>query len=795
MRRFQTFLLFLCIAVTNCVWAGPITEGQAKAVAENFLASHGALTTRLITAHKAPRMGATPISGQVAYYVFNGDRSNSGFIIVAGDDRAPAVLGYSDRGTFDVNDVPPAMQEWLDGYAAQIEELDKGAQAAPQLQARPAIRPMVPAVWSQNNPFNILFPYLPSGNHAYVGCVATAMAQVMYFWQWPARPTSSIPAYTSTYKISSTDTLKIYMPELPVVDFDWSAMHDTYMTNDTTSQAALAASMLSLYCAQSLEMTFKPNSSGVSTSNIPVKAATYFDYDACAHMEGRESYTTQGWADLLYGELTAGRPVIYSGSKKSSGHAFICDGYDGNGMFHINWGWNGLSNGFFLLNVLNPDLQGTGSASGTYGYIYSQGAIVGFQPNQGGSHIFEVTAENVHLDSYVDTRDYTSDPFRVFVSGEFHNYTSDTLDLRFGWGLFQDSEMIERLYSAYNHTLRPGYYHSHSNRELTFGANRTSGTYRIMPMYSEYGQDNWRPCAGADYNYIEVTIDGNNCYFQGHGTAATTNYTVNDITFTGFMHPTRPVDINVNMTNNGQSDNVLMHMFANGTFIGTGLVGLVPGETGDILFRFVPEATGTYTLTFSFNEDGSDPIATRTITINQMPAASLSGSIQVLNATDYTINSNKFSVVLTVTNNSSTAYNEDISIKLYKHSYGNTGTTVQALNTPLSLAGGATTTIQFDLDNVVNGWEYFVNLYYYSSGSQIKFTNSYYYTIVFPEEPQVVIGDVNGDNEVTIADVTALIDYLLSGGEINLQAADCSQDGNITIKDVTELIDMLLGNP
>ena len=131
--------------MTNCVWAGPITEGQAKAVAENFLASHGALTTRLITAHKAPRMGATPTSGQVAYYVFNGDRSNSGFIIVAGDDRAPAVLGYSDRGTFDVNDVPPAMQEWLDGYAAQIEELDKGAQAAPQLQARPAIRPMVPA--------------------------------------------------------------------------------------------------------------------------------------------------------------------------------------------------------------------------------------------------------------------------------------------------------------------------------------------------------------------------------------------------------------------------------------------------------------------------------------------------------------------------------------------------------------------------------------------------------------------------------------------------------------------------
>jgi hypothetical protein len=191
-------------------------------------------------------MGAAPTSSQASYYVFNGDRSNSGFIIVAGDDRAPAVLGYSDRGTFDANAVPLAMQEWLDAYADQIEELDKGAQAAPQLQARPAIRPLVPAVWSQNNPFNILFPFLPNGKHAYVGCVATAFAQVMYYWQWPARPTRSIPAYTSTYVISSTDTLKINMPELPVIDFDWSAMQDTYLTTDTTSQAAIAASTLSL---------------------------------------------------------------------------------------------------------------------------------------------------------------------------------------------------------------------------------------------------------------------------------------------------------------------------------------------------------------------------------------------------------------------------------------------------------------------------------------------------------------------------------------------------------------------
>jgi hypothetical protein len=132
---------------------------------------------------------------------------------------------------------------------------------------------------------------------------------------------------------------------------------------------------------------------------------------------------------------------------------------------------------------------------------------------------------------------------------------------------------------------------------------------------------------------------------------------------------------------------------------------------------------------------------------------------------------------------------------MYKNIYGNMGTTVQAINTPLSLAAGATTTIQFDLDNVVNGWEYFVNLYYYSSGSQANLTSSYYYTIVFPEEPAVIIGDVNGDGDVTIKDVTTLIDFLLdSNTDINLEGSDINGDGSITIKDVTELIDMLLNS-
>ena len=788
MRRLQTLLLLLCLAVTSTVWAESISESQAKSIAAKFMANHGMTTSRLKMAHKAPSIGAAASSGKAAYYVFNGTRSNSGFIIVAGDDRAPEVLGYSDRGTFDVNDVPLAMQEWLDGYAAQIEELDKGAQAALPLKALRPISPLVKACWSQNNPFNILLPILSNGKHAYVGCVATAMAQLMHYWQWPACPTSAIPTYTSS-------SLGIEMPELPIVNFDWNIMQNTYQTTDTTSASAMAAATLSLYCAQAMEMDFKTSGSGATTARVPMRMAQYFDYKN-GHALGRTSYTSQEWADALYSELAAARPIIYSGHKSTSGHAFICDGYDGNGMFHINWGWNGQSNGYFLLNVLNPDLQGTGSASGAYGYIYSQAAVVGLEPGTETSEEVMFTISNLKLNSLTTSRTSIYDDFTAVISGHFYNYTSHVFAANFGWGLYQDSTLIDVIYNTYTSASTPGKYFNLSEKEMTFGSGITSGTYRIVAICSERAANNWKPCLGSDKNYIEVTIDGNTCTSKGYGTAATLDYTVNDITYNGYLHHNRPVDINVNMTNNGESDNVLLYMFVNGTFTSTGYVGLVPGETGDISFRFVPENPGTLTLTFSFNEDGSDPIATRTLTISQMPAANLSGTIQVLNVSSGNIiNSDKFSVLVTVTNNGSTTYNEDISIKLYKNTYDNHGTTVQAINQPLTLAAGATQTIQFDLDNVIDGWKYFVYTYYYSSGTQETLKGSSSYTIVFPEVPEVIIGDVNGDGQVTIKDVTDLIDYLLSGsGDINPDAADCSQDGNITIKDVTDLIDLLLQN-
>ncbi len=788
MNKIFTLLLTVSLAMAcGTAWAETISDSQARSIAENFMASHKMQSTNLQLVKKQGKFNAPATSTKAAYYVFNAERN--GYVIVAGDDRAPAVLGYSDKGSFNAQDVPEALQELLDSYAEQIEALDQGNMAAPQLTAGPAISPLLTCTWSQKGPYNHLLPFI-NGSRAVAGCVATALAQVMYYWKWPAQPTMTIPEYT-------TSSLGIVMPALEPVAFNWEAMQDGYLTSDTLSVEGLAAATLTQYAAQAAEMDFKDGSSGATTTRSPFFLSTYFGYKASAHSLYRSNYTAQEWADIIYNELAAGRPVIYSGSKKTSGHAFICDGYNGEGLYHFNWGWNGQSNGYFLLNVLNPDLQGTGSASGAYGYVLSQAAVVGIEPGE-GENIFAMTVSDVALNSASTTREGTNFDFRATITGRFRNYTSQVIAARFGWGLFdENNNFMERLYSSYTTGVKPGNYFTLTEKVVSFGEGMTSGTYRILPMCSEYGLDNWRPCVGADKNYFEVTINDNECTIKGYGSAADRQYTINDITMEGMMHNGRPIDINMNITNDGDSYNNLLYLFANNTFIAAAYVSISKGETADIPFRFMPTAAGDYTLTWSWNDDGSAPIATRTITVNPMPEASLSGTLKVLNVTDATnkiVTSDKFSVELTVTNNGTETYNEDLSFKLYKHTAGNSGTSVQGMSMPIVLEPGETKTVQADFDNVVNGWKYFANAYYYTAGTETKIKGTSFHTIIFPEAPEVLPGDVNGDTARNIQDVTVLINYLLNGTTEGVNLANADVDGStiINIQDVTALIGFLL---
>ena len=789
MKRYFTLLIALCLTLTGSTsWAESINEKQSLRIAQSFMTSNQMPSGNLRMAHKAmTRSIASSGDIETAYYVYNA--TGGGYVIVAGDDRAPAVLGYSDKGTFDPQDMPEAMKDLLEGYKAQMAALDQGAQAAAHVSIGPAIEPLVSAVWSQRSPYNYLLPFV-EGNRAVVGCVATAMAQVMHYWKWPIRTTCPIPAYT-------TKDYSIYMPQLPVVNFAWDLMHETYETSDTLSESSQAVARLALYCAQSVNMNFQKGTSSATTSEIIHALADYYSYSPYAQYLSRAVYTTHEWEEMIYNELAESRPVIYRGRKASGGHAFICDGYAGNGMFHINWGWNGQSNGYFLLNILNPDAQGTGSASGSYGYIYDQGMIIGIKPGTGIENELRVTTKYLEVQDFTSTRTSTDNSFSVTQYTHFLNTSGYPISFDFGWALYREDNSLVNILTTGSKQNLPSQYYIYPTRTMYFGAGLTSGKYRIKPIFSEPGENNWRPGIGADINYIEVTINGNQCSIIGHGSANTPEYEVNDIQTSGHMHPNRPVNITLNVTNVGNTRNDLIYMFADGSLFSTGFVDLDKGESGDVNFMFSSEAIGGHNLTFSIDEDGNYPIISHIVSIEPMPQANLTGSVHVLNVTDEAgriITDDKFSIQLTVSS-SSLAYDEDITVKLYKHTYGNYGTLVQTKHVPLTLARRSSTTLQFDLENVMDGWKYFIKTFYFSEGAELSLAGSGTYTIVFPTNP-VIKGDVNNDGEVNIADVNAIIDILLSGNaDVSTKpSADVNGDGEINISDVNAVIGILLGD-
>lgn len=361
------------------LWADNVTASQARQQAQAFLSSR-------IAAGNGPRhapdttpqlMQEKQVSG---LYVFNVS-NNGGFIIVSNDDVAVPILGYSDSGSIDPDNMPDNMRAWLQGYADEIawakaNNIPKAsATGAPRRTgSHPTtdIGPLLTTTWNQGSPYN---DYCPTG--CVTGCVATAMAQVMNYHKWPESSTA-IPGYGSRSGLVATN-------------FDWANMKDDY-SNGYNETEANAVATLMLYCGWSVEMNYGP-SSGTQTSKVATALKSYFGYKSTTQYINRSFYTYANWTDLIYNELKEGRPVVYAGQAADNGHCFVCDGYqykDGGDQFHINWGWGSQSDGYFVLSVLNPDEQGIGGSASNSAYNSGQEAVVGIQKINGGGTVLVV---------------------------------------------------------------------------------------------------------------------------------------------------------------------------------------------------------------------------------------------------------------------------------------------------------------------------------------------------------------------------------------------------------------------
>ena len=385
MRR--NLLLSVCFLMASVLFAGPVTKQQAQEMAKSFIQNRLAAGG----GHRASANPQIDLSGEVSgLYVFNVDKDN-GYVIVSNDDCAEPVLGYADKGSFDMQNIPENMRAWLQGYADEIawaksHHIKKGSTTARRTGGvKSVIAPLMVTQWNQKAPYN---NQCPSG--CVTGCVATAMAQVMKYNHWPEGGIlKEIPAYSQGF--NDKTVRQPLASNLLVVEFDWEKMQASYTGSEDDDEKAAVAQLMH-YCGCSVRMDYG-SSSSATTSKAADALKEYFNYDATTVSVNRSYYTYVNWIELLYHELEERRVVLYSGSSTGGGHAFVVDGYQSEDYFHINWGWGGSSDGHFKLSALTPSNQGAGGSSSTDGYNYLQGAIVGIQKYGGTGTVLKLAGE------------------------------------------------------------------------------------------------------------------------------------------------------------------------------------------------------------------------------------------------------------------------------------------------------------------------------------------------------------------------------------------------------------------
>ncbi|MDE5790678.1 MAG: C10 family peptidase [Muribaculaceae bacterium] len=323
-------------------------------------------------------------SKDVPAYVFE-NTSGGGFVIMAGDDIAYPILGYSEAGCFDVNNIPPQLKYWISTYLNEIEYASKrivtteeGKSNTRAVDTRKSIDPLVKSKWDQGEPFFNECPEL-SGRHCYTGCVATSMAQVMNYFKYPEKGVGTGTAIVNRRKVTM---------DFGERAFDWENMLDNYIGTFTDTQASAVAYLMKA-CGFAVNMTYGLDASGAVSALIASGMRDYFQYDGSITFEARVSYSTSEWENIIYDNIAKGSPVIYNGNDGQVGHSFICDGYSSDGFFHINWGWGGMADGYFLLNALNPEALGTGGGTGG-GFNYMQAAVLNISKPSGNPVVEQV---------------------------------------------------------------------------------------------------------------------------------------------------------------------------------------------------------------------------------------------------------------------------------------------------------------------------------------------------------------------------------------------------------------------
>jgi len=541
--------------------------------------------------------------------------NDEGFIIISADDVAVPVLGYSENGSYD--DSNPNFSYWMECLSQEIASaIENNTPQSAEIKAKwdaylndnatslrastaAGVSPLIQTQWNQDTPYNSLCPTV-NGTLTATGCVATAMAQIMKFWNYPTTGTGS-NTYTPPNSAEGTSFLPITV-DFGNTTYDWTDMTNTYTTSSTSQQKSAVATLM-YHCGVSVNMQYDLASSvgsGAYNEDVGPALVKYFNYDAGVNILYRDDYSYSAWTNILKTELDAGRPVLYGGQGTPAGHSFVCDGYDSDNLYHFNWGWSGVSDGYYQLWALNPPALGIGGFAG--GFNSEQSAVVGIQPNINSPApiILSVDSLTANVPSLTNiTQAFNINALSFFNLGSYIdslniglllcepdnspiNYQKKLFQLDLGQDLGCDACLD--FYTDYSlpPTLPVGVYKLY----LAYSTIANPDTPIVIPGYYMNGN-----------NFLRVQVNGDGTVLLSNGaTNNTPDFTLASLTAAGTLYQNKTGNFIATVSNNGLTDyNSQMAIQLNGTVYDTESVVIPSGTTQKVEFSgLISLPPGTY---------------------------------------------------------------------------------------------------------------------------------------------------------------------------------------------------------
>lgn len=513
MFKRHIILIFLLLLTFTTVLANPVSESEALRLATDFhqLRSPSKLRTTdaLKLVWQANGSGLRSATAP-AFYIYNiGEKE--GFVIVSGEDATKTILGYADEGTFKTENMPENLRYWLNFYQQEIEAVrDASAAKATSTEVSVVasgttiVSPLLGGIkWNQSNPYNLLCPLdTASKTHALAGCVAVAMAQIMSYYRWPATGSGTHTYIDPKYGSQSVDFSK--------TTYDWDNMLGSYVNGSSGKQDSAVATLI-YHCGVAVNMKY--NITG-SSSNIVYAAealVNHFGFDNEIQQFDRLYFTNDEWNALIKKELNNARPVNFFANSEAGGHSFVCDGYDSNNFFHINWGWGGSSNGYFELSSLSSSNPGVTGANPEF--CYSQSILAGIHKDDGiNRQSNEIVVAKTGLSSTTTSvNNISTSSFTLTFN--IGNMGTNTAYIRWGIGWVKNgSTVLTKLVENSTSYTTFGAGASYSTpRSLTVSnptALGTAGTYRLYTIYSPKDSGT---VANPKWSIMRGSTQFNNC--------------------------------------------------------------------------------------------------------------------------------------------------------------------------------------------------------------------------------------------------------------------------------------------